>query len=162
MASRNPAPTGDPNKIMGVSKPIFWGIVIIGVILAFYLVRKSGSSTAATTTSAVPAGGGDWAADDALAAQAEQSLASAGLPNLPGSNGNPNPGTTAAPPPTQEPVYPELPSGSPTISGSIYGGTIGSGSYTNTATIPVYGSPIPPAYNPVNAPIRSRFSGGGP
>lgn len=38
-------PAGDPNKIMGLPKALFWGIIIVGIIIAFYLFKHSSSNT---------------------------------------------------------------------------------------------------------------------
>lgn len=41
MASRSGATVKDPTKIMGVKKPVFYAIVVGGLILAFYIWRRS-------------------------------------------------------------------------------------------------------------------------
>jgi hypothetical protein len=93
MVARTPAPTGDPTRIMGVPKPVFWVIVIVGGILAFYLIKKSGSGSGSQSQQEMFPTGGDWAADDLAnsGGGGSSGLTAAGLPNMPGTNANPNP-----------------------------------------------------------------------
>lgn len=55
-------PAGDPNKIMGLPKVAFWGIIIFGVILAFYIYKHS-SSNANTSVAPTSADQGVTSAD---------------------------------------------------------------------------------------------------
>jgi len=142
---------------MGVPKPVFWIIVVVGGILAFVLIKNSGSSSqnAAPVTQG---NGGDWADDDYLAnALANQGggLGGAGLPNIPGTNANPNPQPIPQPvydgpimiPPTQtlspisgapNPIY-SVPT-MPTPGGTYYTPTLGSGGAYQTGPV---SSPTP-------------------
>lgn len=99
MVPRGGGMAPDPNKIMGLPKPLFWAIIVGGAILAFYLVKKSGSSTSSNVG---PPYSGDQDYPDELSGAGGGGFAGAGLPNIPGTNGNPNPATTAAPPPTPD------------------------------------------------------------
>lgn len=45
-------PAGDPNKIMGVPKPVFYIVLILGLILAFYIWRRSKSNPPASDVAA--------------------------------------------------------------------------------------------------------------
>jgi hypothetical protein len=81
---------GDPNKIMGVPKPVFWIIVIAGGILAFYLVRKAGSNSG-QQQEMFPATNPDYFQDQSGGGGGSGGLNAAGLPNIPGTNANPNP-----------------------------------------------------------------------
>jgi hypothetical protein len=94
MVARTPAPTGDPNKIMGVPKPVFWIIVVVGAILAFYIVKKTGtgSSSPGQYQEEFPAVNPDYLQDQGSGGSGYGgALSSAGLPNIPGTNANPNP-----------------------------------------------------------------------
>lgn len=44
--------TGDPNKIMGVNKKVFWVVVVLGLVLAYYIYRKSQNNANSLATTA--------------------------------------------------------------------------------------------------------------
>ena len=52
MAARNPGTIKDPNKIMGLPKWAFFVIIAIGVVLAWYIYKRSQSSNAASLQTA--------------------------------------------------------------------------------------------------------------
>lgn len=57
---------GDPNKIMGVKKPVFWVIIALGLVLAFYIWRRtknSGSDLQSANAGTQPDTNGVTAAD---------------------------------------------------------------------------------------------------
>ena len=98
MVARTSPTPGDPNKIMGVPKTAFWIIVAAGAILAFYIVRKSGGPSTPTQQETFPETDGDWAQDSYPGnTGGGAALGSAGLPNIPGTNANPNPEPIADP-----------------------------------------------------------------
>ena len=99
-------PNPDPNKIMGLPKPLFWAIIIGGAILAFYLVKKSGSSSNANVG---PPYSGDQDYPNEMQGGGGGGLAGAGLPNLPATNANPNPDTTSTPDATPTATDPTTP-----------------------------------------------------
>lgn len=109
MVAQTSAPMGDPDKIMGLPKPVFWIIIAVGAIFAFYIFKKSSSSNSGYAVM----GAGDQPNPDWLQDQNSQGsgggsagLNAAGLPNVPGTNANPNP----------EPVSdPTSQSGTPTM-----------------------------------------------
>ena len=45
-------PAGDPNKIMGLDKKVFWVIIALGLLLAFYIWRRSKNTSSSALTSA--------------------------------------------------------------------------------------------------------------
>lgn len=52
MAVRNPGPMKDPNKIMGLPKWAFFVIIAIGLVIAWYVWKRSQSSNAASLQTA--------------------------------------------------------------------------------------------------------------
>ena len=52
MAARNPGPMKDPNKIMGLPKWAFFVIIAIGLVLAWYIWKRSQASNAASLQTA--------------------------------------------------------------------------------------------------------------
>lgn len=48
----------DPSKIMGLSKPMFYGIVVVGIILAYYIYTRSSSSSSTSTNTSGDSGAG--------------------------------------------------------------------------------------------------------
>ena len=52
MAARTPGTIKDPNKIMGLPKWAFFAIIIVGVVLAWYIYKRSQSSNAAALQTA--------------------------------------------------------------------------------------------------------------
>ena len=52
MAARTPGTIKDPNKIMGLPKWAFFAIIIVGVVLAWYIYKRSQSSNAASLQTA--------------------------------------------------------------------------------------------------------------
>ena len=52
MAARNPGPMKDPNKIMGLPKWAFFVIIAIGLVLAWYIWKRSQANNAASLQTA--------------------------------------------------------------------------------------------------------------
>jgi hypothetical protein len=45
-----PIPPGNSGKIMGLSKPLFWGIIVVGVIVAYWLYKRNQNATQSVAT----------------------------------------------------------------------------------------------------------------
>lgn len=56
MVPRNAGPIKDPNKIMGLSKPVFFIVVALGIVLAYIIYKRSQNSSAAPATTDSNAG----------------------------------------------------------------------------------------------------------
>ena len=52
-AGRMVAPPKDPNKIMGLPKWAFWTVIALGLILAYYIWKRSSGSSGQTAADAV-------------------------------------------------------------------------------------------------------------